>query len=116
MVQHVSTETYKWAKVIEKVAINSSATSVVKFTPDCSKILLAFWKHGSGSGPNYIFFDPSTGTHLGTAKSAIKSPYLTGKDSVSMNSDGSTIFSIAFDEEKYVARMFRMTYSAGKFS
>ena len=110
----MSTETYKWAKVVEKVGINSSATNVVKFTPDCSKILLAFWRRGSG--PNYIYFDPSTGTHLGTAKTTIKSPYLTGKDSVSMTSDGSTIFSIAFDEEKYVARMYRMIYSAGKFN
>ena len=115
MVHDVAKEKYVWAKVIEKVKVtDAAAVTVVKYTPDSSKIFVAFWR--GCKGPNFIYFDPESGDLLGTAKTDLQCPYLTGKDAVSMNTDGSTIFTIARDKDTHYAFLTRTTFGSGKFN
>ena len=57
MAYDAAKEEYKWAKVIDKVLFRETrdAVTVVKYTPDCSKILVAFY---TKYGPSFIYLDP----------------------------------------------------------
>ena len=115
MVHDVTNEKYKWAKVIDRVKVTfSDAVTVVKYTPDCSKILVVAWR--ACFGPNYIYFNPDTGDQYGTAKTNLKCSFVTGKDAISMNIDGSTIFSMAHGSTDNIAFLTRTTFGLGKFN
>lgn len=110
MLHNLSDEKYVWAKVIDSATIDSNTISLVRYTPDFSKILVVFYTE---IGPNFVYFDPLNGVTKGTGLSLVCCPRITGKDSVSMDSTGATIFSIAYLEARSAVVLQRMTYDEG---
>ena len=110
MLHNLSDEKYLWAKVIDSTMIKSNSIATVRYTPDFSKILVVFF---TDVGPNFVYFDPSNGDTKGTGQSLVCCPRITGKDSVSMDSTGATIFSIAHLEARSAVVLQRMTYDEG---
>ena len=110
MLHNLSDEKYKWAKVIDSTVIDANAKTVLKYTPDFSKILVVFY---SNIGSNWVYFDPTDGSVKGTGKSKVCCPRITDKDSVSMDKTGATIYTMGYLAAREAVVLQRLTYDAG---
>ena len=104
------TEKYStWAKVVDKQDEEQvDSKTLVMYTPNCDKILIAFYKDSL----RLVYLNPADGAVLGSANLHEQADEfrMTTKSSVITNNDGSTIYFIGFNRSTSVADLVRLTY------